>query len=290
MSIIKYETLLKVVETKNITKAAEQLGYTQSAVSQMLNSLEKELGLVLLNRNKNGITLTSPGEKLLPHFRETVNANRQINELASDINGHKAGFIRIGSVTSISVTYLPEKIRMFNERYPDIEFEILQGDYTEIENWIKDGTVDCGFIVAPAQVPIDTINLFRDPFYVITSIDHPLKNKNTVSMDDLRNEVFVSTDLTDYDLVNLFKNAGFTPRVKYTTQNDYATIAMVEQGLGIAIMPNLVLKKIKKNICLKRLDVISFRTICIAVRSLKHMSPLTSTFVDLLKESISGPY
>lgn len=111
MSTVKYETFLKVTETGNITKAAEQLGYTQPAVSQMLSGLEQELGLVLLNRNKGGVTLTSAGEKLLPYLREAVNWDRKVHEIAADINGIKAGFLRIGVLHSISVHYLPQKLR-----------------------------------------------------------------------------------------------------------------------------------------------------------------------------------
>lgn len=135
MSIVKYETLLKVTETGNITKAAEQLGYTQPAVSQMLTGLEQELGLTLLNRNKGGVTLTSAGEKLLPYLREAVNWDRKVHEIAADINGIKAGFLRIGVLHSISVHYLPQKLREFGERYPHINFELIQGNYDHIEKW-----------------------------------------------------------------------------------------------------------------------------------------------------------
>lgn len=286
MSTVKYETLIKVSETGNITKAADQLGYTQSGVSQMLNSLESELGLTLLNRNKNGVTLTSAGEKLLPFLRDAVNSDRRVKEAASDIKGLKSGFIRIGTVTSISVNFLPEKIRAFNELYPHINFELLQGDYPEIEAWIKNGTVDCGFIVTPTQIPLETIALFKDPLYLITSKTHPFKNKKTVSMGDLRDEAFVLTDVTDYDFTNLFVKAGFTPKVRYTTENDYATIAMVEQGLGVAIIPDLILKNHKRNLCVKKLDEPSFRTMCLAVRSINQASPLTKTFIEFLKDSL----
>lgn len=112
------------------------------------------------------------------------------------------------------------------------------------------------------------------------------KNKKTVSMGDLRDEAFVLTDVTDYDFTNLFVKAGFTPKVRYTTENDYATIAMVEQGLGVAIIPDLILKNFKRNLCVKKLDEPSFRTMCLAVRSINQASPLTKTFIEFLKDSL----
>lgn len=286
MSIVKYETLLKVTETGNITKAAEQLGYTQPAVSQMLTGLEQELGLTLLNRNKGGVTLTSAGEKLLPYLREAVNWDRKVHEIAADINGIKAGFLRIGVLHSISVHYLPQKLREFGERYPHINFELIQGNYDHIEKWIKDGTVDCGFVCTPTQIPMDTLKLFEDPLYLIAEKNHPFKDKKTVSIDDLRDEHFVLTDVADYDTPVLFKNACFSPKIKYTTENDYATIAMVEQGLGIAIIPDLILQNFGNNLCIRELDVPCYRTLCIGARSFKQLSPLAKAFIDFLHESV----
>ena len=120
MDIGKYRALLRTVEMGNITRAAEELGYTQSAVSRIIADLEQEWGVTLLTRGRMGVVLSSAGEALLPHLRAVCNADRELLEEVDQLHGLTRGTIRVGTFNSISVHWLPRLMKTFLERYPGI--------------------------------------------------------------------------------------------------------------------------------------------------------------------------
>ena len=121
----RYEVFIKVVECGSFTKAAEVLDYTQSAVSQMVHTLEEELSTVLLLRSKNGITLTADREAYYPYICSINNAHRELEEKYREMQGLGGGKIRIGSFTSVSRNWLPGLMKAFKEKYPDAQIAAL---------------------------------------------------------------------------------------------------------------------------------------------------------------------
>ena len=144
--------LQKIVELGSFTKAAEKLGYTQSAVSQMIASLEEELSIKLLYRSRIGIRLTLEGEELYPFIQRTVLQYQAMQEKADEIKGLETGIIRIGTISSISCHWLPGLIKHFQELYPKVRFVLHQGDYTSIPEWVRTGEVDFGFVNPDAVI------------------------------------------------------------------------------------------------------------------------------------------
>ena len=132
MDIRKCEAVLKIAERGKFAQAAEDLGYTQSALSQMVASLEAELGFKLLERSRAGSHLTLEGEQLLPFIEQAVAVERSLRERADEINGLETGVVRIGTISSISTHWLPSLIREFESKHPGVNFVIHQGDYTLI--------------------------------------------------------------------------------------------------------------------------------------------------------------
>ena len=147
----RYLALQKVVELGSFSKAAEALGYTQSAMSQMIASLEDELSIKLLNRARTGIKLTIEGAELYPYLERTIYQYIASQEKAKEIRGLETGVIRMGTLASISAHWLPSLLKEFQEKYPGMEFVIHQGDYTSIQEWIKTGAVDFGFVNPSCQ-------------------------------------------------------------------------------------------------------------------------------------------
>lgn len=133
MNIQKYLAFVKTVEYGSFTKAAEVLHYSQSGISRMINDLEKEWKIVLLERGKAGVKLTSDGMKLLPHAKELCAEYEKLQMEVDDLNGLRSGLIRIGTFSSVATHWLPKIIKEFQKTYPNIDYELLLGDYTEIE-------------------------------------------------------------------------------------------------------------------------------------------------------------
>ncbi len=191
LNISKYMAFVAAVEYGSFTKAAEILNYTQSAISRMINDLETEWKISLLERNKSGVKLTSDGLKLFPYAKDVCDKYRDLQMQVDELNGLQSGIIRIGTFSSVATHWLPNIIKAFQKDYPNIDYELLLGDYTEIESWILEGRVDCGFLRLPTHPELETIFLEQDRLLAVLPENHCLTNKEKVSVADLCNEPFM---------------------------------------------------------------------------------------------------
>jgi DNA-binding transcriptional LysR family regulator len=282
--ISKYIALQKVVEYRSMAKAAEHLGYSQSAMSQMISSLEDELSIKLLNRGKYGTELTAEGKELYPFIEETIYRYRASLEKAAEIRGLETGIIRMGTLASISANWLPPLIHEFENRYPGIEFVIHQGDYTSIQDWIKTGAIDFGFVSPDAVNGMELTVLNRGEFKAILPENHPLATASGISLSKLAKEPFILLEEGHfYEPLEAFRKAGVMPNIKYTIHDDYAIMAMVEEGLGVSILADLILRRTKYKIKALPLDPPIFRTMAIGYLKKEALPAASKRFIELLK-------
>lgn len=284
MNILKYLAFIRTVEYGSFTKAAEVLNYSQSGISRMINDLEKEWNITLLERNRSGVKLTSDGSKILPFAKSLCAEYQKLQMEVDDLHGVQSGIIRIGTFSSVATHWLPNIIRAFQKDYPGIDYELLLGDYTEIEEWISEGRVDCGFLRLPTKPDFETIHLARDKLLAILPADHPLAEYEKVPISALCSEPFMLLEKgAKAEISEVFERNGLTPSVRFTTWDDYAVMSMVENGLGISMLPELILKRIPYNIVAKELDVPAYRDIAIALRDRKTASLAVKRFMDYLQ-------
>lgn len=283
LNIQKYRAFVKTVEYGSFTKAAEILNYSQSGISRMISDLEKEWRVVLLERNKGGVRLTSDGMKLLPHAKSLVAEYEKLQMQVDELNGLQGGLIRIGTFSSVATHWLPNIIKEFQKAYPRIDYELLLGDYTEIETWILEGRVDCGFLRLPTHPELETIFLEKDPLMAIIPENHPLKECEKFPVQALCDEPFMLLEKgAKAEISEIFERYGLTPKIHFTTWDDYAIMSMVESGLGISILPQLILKRVPYRILAKELDVPAYRQIGLALRDRKNASLAVKRFMDYL--------
>lgn len=284
MNILKYMAFIKTVEYGSFTKAAEMLNYSQSGISRMINDLEKEWKITLLERNRSGVRLTSDGSRLLPYAKSLCREYQKLQMQVEDLHGLQSGIIRIGTFSSVATHWLPNIIRAFQKDYPGIDYELLLGDYTEIEEWILQGRVDCGFLRLPTNPEFETILLARDRLLAVLPSGHPLSNFEKIPIASLCDEPFMLLEKgAKAEISEVFERNNLTPRVHFTTWDDYAIMSMVENGLGISILPELILKRIPYNIMAKELDVPAYRDIVFALRERKTASLAVKRFIDYLR-------
>ena len=284
MNLQKYLSFVKTVEYGSFTKAAEILNYTQSGVSRMIADLEKEWGVTLLERSKNGVKPTSDGLKLLPYAQNLCADFDKLKMQVDELNGLESGLIRIGTFSSVATHWLPNIIKEFQKDYPNIDYELLLGDYTEVEEWIHTGRVDCGFLRLPTHPDFETIFLEEDKLMAIIPENHPLKDCEKFPVTALCDEPFMLLEKgAKAEISEIFERNNLTPNVKFTTWDDYAVMSMVESGLGIAILPELILKRVPYKILAKELNVPAFRNIGLALRNKKTASLAVKRFIDYLK-------
>ncbi len=284
MNILKYMAFIRTVEYSSFTRAAEMLHYSQSGISRMIHDLEREWNVVLLERSRAGVRLTSDGMKLLPHAKSVCSEYQKLQMQVDELNGLQSGLIRIGTFSSVATHWLPNIIREFQKDYPNIDYELLLGDYTEIEEWIADGRVDCGFLRLPTRPEFETIFLEQDQLMIILPENHPLAGCDSFPVSALCSDPFMLLEKgAKAEVSEIFERCGLTPKVHFTTWDDYAIMSMVESGLGISILPQLILRRIPYRIVAKELDVPAYRKIGLALREKKTASLAVNRFLDYLK-------
>lgn len=168
----KYEIILKAYETGNITKTAESLNYTQSAVSQAINNYEKELGFAIFIRSKSGVSPTADGLRIIDSIKRIIKEEERIQEISSSVSGLHSGTIRVGAFTSVSILWLPKFMKEFNELYPNIQFELISGNYNDLITLLKKGDLNCSFLSSTTARDFCFTPLYKDEYMVILSLIH----------------------------------------------------------------------------------------------------------------------
>lgn len=281
--MLKYLAFVKTVERGSFTRAARELDYAQSSISKMVADLESEWGMTLLERSKHGVRLTSAGEQVLPFLRKVLNDHQELEGQILRMNGIETGVVRIGTFASVAIHWLPNIFAALQKDYPGIEYEMLLGDYDEVEQWISDGRVDCGFLRLPTLPQFDTILLKQDEYKLALPSAHRLTEKETVPIEDLNGLPFLllehggKTEVSD-----LLECSHVQPDIRFTTWEDFAIMAMVERGMGVSILPDMILQRIPYQIAVRSLQKPYYRAIGLAVKNQKHITPAVKKFIEYL--------
>lgn len=284
MNIQKYLALVKTVECGSFTEAAKELDYSQSGISRMINDLETEWNISLLERGRSGVRLTSDGLKLLPYAQSVCNEYQKLQTQVNELHGLQSGLIRIGTFSSVATHWLPNIIKAFQKRHPNIDYELLLGDYTEIERWIFEGRVDCGFLRLPTNPELETIFLEQDRLLVILPENHALANCERFPVKALSDDPFMLLEKgAKAEISDIFERYNIAPKIHFTTWDDYAIMSMVESGLGISILPELILQRIPYRVIVKELEVPAHRKIGLAMKDKKTASLAVKRFLDYLQ-------
>lgn len=283
MSILKYMAFVKTIECGSFTKAAELLNYSQSGISRMISDLEKEWGITLIERNKSGIKLTSDGTKLLPYAQNLCSAFDKLKMQVDELNGLHSGLIRIGTISSIATHLLPDIIKVFQNDYPNIDYELLLGHYADIEKWVSEGRVDIGFTRVPPKEDLEWELLKKDNLLVVLPENHSLAGAEQFPISALADSPFMLLEKNEKaDISAVLDTYNIKPNIRFTTVDDYAVMSMVEKGLGISILPQLILQRIPYKIIAKPLDVDAYRELGYIVKNKKTISSAVRRFLDYI--------
>ena len=278
LSIHKYETLIKIVELGNITKAAMALGYSQSAVSHMVSSLENEWNVKLLIRDSQGVTLTREGELLFPTIQRIVTENKSLLNKISELHNLEKGTIHLGAFPSALINFVPKLIKSFTAAYPQIQFIIRQGGYKDIEQQIFDGHLDCGFVRMPTFLDIDTIPLLKERLLAVFP-EGAHSEQGSFPLQEIEHESLIMERDLEHETLDLIQKNNINIGMKYASNYDYSILSMIANGLGMCILPELMLQDTPYHLTIKELDPPAFRTIAIAYNR-EYLSPAAHKFVQ----------
>lgn len=285
----KCQIFLRAIELGSITRAAADMGYTQSAVSRSIADLEREWGVTLMTRNKDGVVLSSQGAALLPHIQALCNAQRTLETQVTDLHGLARGLLRVGTFTSVSIHWLPGIMKGFLDLYPGIRFELVsKWEFTEVEELVRRGQVDCGFLGLPASDVVEASFLRRDRMLAVLPKNHPLANAKCYPMARFTQDPFILIrENWDMEITRIFQEEGIRPNIQYALSDDFAILAMVEQGLGVSILSEMVIRSSDRQVAAIPLERPRYREIGLAVRRDGPIPPLTRRFRDYALQWLS---
>lgn len=285
MNISKLKVLLSTVECGSFSRVALEFGYTQSGVSHMMKSLEKELGFPLFIRNQDGVMLTKDGESIIPSIRALVNANNVLEQKISDVTGLKNGILRIGAFTSITKLVLQPILKVFHKDYSHVRFEILDGTTQELAKLLAENQIDIGFFSRqPCCEQFRYYPVLEDPMLAVLPKDHRLASKATFDVTDFAEDHFIMPTIEgEYDAIRIIRSSGVAVDTTYSTKDTYAALTLVEKGMGFALISELVIKSHDCNVAAIPLEIPQYRTLGMFTPAALSISPSAKKFITYCK-------
>lgn len=294
MDINTYKIFATVAETNNISYTAELLGYTQSGVSHSMKRLEKELGLQLFIRDRYGVHLTPIGRDFLQKVRALMSENEKLEQFIYNIKGLEVGSLNIGTLSSISVNWLPDIINNFNIEHPNITINLKEGGISDLYNWVSESKVDFAFSsldIKDNNRNLEFLPISSDKYVAILPNEYNTENMNNFPISKFNGENFIIPDLSyDNSIFEILKKENSKPIFRFSSQNDYSIISMVENGLGLSILPELAIKREKDKLKYLPLEPSYNRKLGIYMKKFKDLSPAAKTFVYFVASYFDIPY
>ncbi|MQN00998.1 MAG: LysR family transcriptional regulator [Lachnospiraceae bacterium] len=284
MNISQYKLLLDIAETKNLTKTAENFGYTQPGVSHIIKSMEKEIGFSLIVREKYGVTLTKSAESLIPVMKNVVKENDKLEQMISSINGLESGLITIGTYSSIAIHILPHLLNSFRSQHPNLDVSIKEGGVDQILAGLSDRSIDIAFL-SDVSKDITFIPFRDDPMVAVLPKDYPVDDPDKFDIHNFDKETFIiSADGNDADIHNALNDSGVSPVFKYTVLDDRTVMAMVENHMGISILSKLIVKGFEDRLKIIPLDPPYRRRLGMGILSYDSLSPAAKILINFSKK------
>lgn len=286
LKISQLRALVGVADYGNFSEAALQMDLSQSAISHAIASLESELGVILLSRGRHGANLTPVGERVIPQAREVLRLLEEIVKEANLAKGLQGVSIRIASFRSVATHILPGAIVRFRQSFPEIAVTILEHfDHESVEQALREGLADVGFIYIPSSNEFETWEILRDEYVVLLPPTPKLKTTH-MTWEQLASYPLILPSQSDSCFIrtrNHLLNFGFPLKVAYEVNEDSTSVSMVVQGLGASILPRLAAEPIPEEIQVCSLPVPLERVIGVAVLANALQTPAVFAFLDILK-------
>jgi DNA-binding transcriptional LysR family regulator len=248
LDVRRMKVLREVVASGSFSAAADALHLSQSAVSQQVAALEREVGLQLLERTSDGPKLTAAGERLMEHTDAVITRLSEAERELASIAGLEGGRLRLISFPTASATLMTRAMSEFRRSHPQIELHFAEGEPEESLPAVKRGDYDLAltfdFVAFPEDFGRDTASelIFTDPMRVALPVGHPLADSDTVDLAALSDDDWLCGDKPSacrMHVINACRAAGFEPRISFES-DDYQVIqGLVKAGLGVGLIPEL---------------------------------------------------
>ena len=287
MDTERCRALLCAIEEGSLTAVSEKLGYTISGISRMMATLEEETGLPLLVRSRNGVVPTEECQELLPVMQEIVQLSDRYDQTADEMRGLTRGTIRIGTSYYAYYDWFARLIADFEREYPGIKVEIVEGTSTELLNEMDEHRADL-CIISKRTGNYNWSPLKKDQLLACLPKDHPMAKKKRFPVKAFESEDYIELyPGKETDNSQMMERCKVTPKVKYSTSDNYAAYAMVAAGLGITCTNAIIAESFTEGVEYLPLTPVQSVEIGMATPKAKAMSPAAKRFAEFAIERFS---
>lgn len=235
---------IKLVETENFTRAAEQLHIAQPALSVAIKKLEQQLDLPLFHRNERKVTLTHEGEVLLEHARHILQQIKDANIAMAELKGFEKGEVKLGVPSMLGSYFFPEILMAFKRKYPNLKLTIIEAGTQSIRQMLLDDELDLG-VIHNEDVPqrLETEHLVTSQMVAVVSEQHPLASQTSIKFEDFFKEDLVMFKAGYFHrefIDEICEKYHFTPKISFETNLLPMMLNIVRHDFSISALLELV--------------------------------------------------
>ncbi|WP_251866496.1 LysR family transcriptional regulator [Enterococcus malodoratus] len=277
----KYDVILEVVKTSNISQAAKNLNYSQSAISQTIKSFENEMGFPIFKRTNSGVMLLSNASSVIKSLEIIHQENLRLQQLSDAMTQSEIGTVRIGSFISFAMTYLPKILKEFTTKYPKIKFEIFTGNQQEIYEKLSRNEIDVAFTSMYGMDEFSYEVFLQDEFVVVLPCDHPFVTEPTISINRIVDETYIlSGERFDFEIGSFIHSLGLEPQYTFEIFDELVALKLIEAGFGISIFSKFFLDSIPNHVdvAIRPISEHYYRSLVIAKNSDVYSSAASDIF------------
>lgn len=292
MDLGQLEAFVKVATHRSFSKAAEALFLTQPSVTARIQALERELGETLFERNGRGVRLTDVGGSFLPYAQRVLKALQEGRDALEGMRNLELGSLRLGSAVTVSAHVLPHILKEYRARYPGIDVSVRTGRSYHVLQMVLADEVQAAIVRSISHPDVQTIELYEDQVVLVTDPAHPFASLENVTLEEVGRQPLILFDRgSSYRslIQGLFEEAGVVPHEAMELDSMEAAKKMVEEGLGIALLPRAsVEREVKLGFLVEpelRGTTMPRRRIALIFRKNRRHGRPVAAFIDLLRET-----
>jgi DNA-binding transcriptional LysR family regulator len=285
------EAFVQVANQRSFSRAAEALFLTQPSVTARIQALERDLGERLFERSGRGVRLTEVGACFLPHAERVLQALNAGKDAIDSLRNLQSGSLILASATTVSAYILPGVLKTFRSRFPRVEVSVRTGRSEQVLQMLLADEAQVGLVRAVYHQDIETKGLIEDELVLIANANHQLASAGTVTVEQLGDYPFIFFDRNSsyYSIAQgLFRQHGIVPRTQMDLDSMEATKMMVEEGLGLALVPRIAVDRELGIGILREIEIAGTpnptRQIALINRRSRPHGPVAQAFVDIVQE------
>lgn len=301
MELRQLQYALQIAAERNFSRAAEKLHIAQPSLSQQLSKLEKEIGVLLFQRNTSSVELTHAGEAFMEKAQKIMDEVELLRQEMSDISQLRGGKVVVGSMPITGSHLLPYVLPTFKLSFPNIEITLLEDSSMNLEKLTALGKTDLSLLSLPLVEPSLAYEIIGEELIdLAVPTNHPLALRATannmpvpVQLEELKGEPFIILKKGQgfrKMTIELCQQAGFEPHVVFESNNMETIQSLVAAGMGVTLVPRYIARAPRSEfvpIYLPLADPVPYRTLVVAYRKGRYLSKAAEAFIETFKTSMA---